>query len=361
MQYTILKDGNTSALTVLHAGEHYFATSETHPNYNELVAKVVADDLSVLNDFSVEKTVAERFESLSERVSISGGTVYFDGDPVDDSLTEQIIRFYKEGVENWEPLVNFFEKVQQNPSAHSREQLFRWLAKHKFTLTHDGDIVGYKGVQSDLTSVHAGPAIVDGVAMNGHIPNNPGSEIKMARNSVQFDPSVGCATGLHVANWDYASSWSEKTLEVYVNPRDVVSVPTDSDDAKVRVCRYVVGDEVTEPYSGPVLEAAAEETDEDDDNFCEDCGDYLSDCRGLCGEEDDYCVACGGDCEYGDPLLDDEDDSETEAVSWSVGGSMISGPTTYGKYRVDGTSKVDTRFNYKSQQRDSNGRFVPKS
>jgi len=351
MQYSLIDDGRAKVLTVLSGGMPYVATSDTHPNFNELVLRAIQGDESVVEAFTVEKAVADRFEALSERVSVAGGQVYFDGDPVDNALTEQILRFVDADVTDWMPLVNFFEKVQQNPNEHSREQLFRWLAKHKFTLTRDGDIVGYKGVQSDFTSVHAGPAIVDGRAMNGHIPNLPGSTLEMARSRVQFDPSVGCAEGLHVANWRYASSWSDKTLEVHVNPRDVVSVPTDSNDEKVRVCRYVVISEVTEPYDGPVLEAVQEETDEedyyegdDDPEICDDCGDYLEDCRGLCDDFDEEPV---------DP--------------WYVNGGVASGKTSAGKsdgvfnLNVNTYGKVDTRLNHTVQQRDANGRFIPKS
>ena len=42
-------------------------------------------------------------------------------------------------------------------------------------------------------------------------------------------------------------------LEVYVNPRDVVSVPHDYSAQKIRVCRYVVGEPVDKPYDEPVL------------------------------------------------------------------------------------------------------------
>jgi hypothetical protein len=54
----------------------------------------------------------------------------------------------------------------------------------------------------------------------------------------------GCSVGLHVGTYDYASNFTLNVLEVHVNPRDVVSVPTDSNWAKVRCCRYVVIKEV---------------------------------------------------------------------------------------------------------------------
>jgi hypothetical protein len=326
MRYSLVDAGTVKVLTVLVNDQMLVATSDTHSNFNNLVAKVLENDESVVLDFTPEKRVAERFEALSERVSVRVGQVYLDGDAVNDALSEQILRFLDEDVEDWEPLVLFFEKVQQNPNEHSREQLFRWLARHKFTLTTEGDIVGYKGVSDDLKSLHDGPAIVNGVPMTGYIPNQPGSVIEMPRSEVNHDPSQGCSTGLHVANWAYASDWGTKTLEVHVNPRDVVSVPTDSGDAKVRCCRYTVVQLVTEPYEGPVLEA--EETEEEHFGFKWNSFEPT----------DDFCEYCGTSCE--DYCLDDEDYVGDDP--WVA-------------------AKADTRQNYLSQVRGPGGRFGSKT
>ena len=60
--------------------------------------------------------------------------------------------------------------------------------------------------------------------------------IEIARSYVNHDPSQGCSTGLHVGTYAYAKGYARSALlEVHVNPRDVVSVPTDCDAQKVRV------------------------------------------------------------------------------------------------------------------------------
>ena len=103
----------------------------------------------------------------------------------------------------------------------------------------------------------------------------------MARSEVQHDPSVGCHKGLHVGTWDYASSFGRGVvLEVEVDPRDVVSVPTDCGDAKLRCCRYRVRDEIEAPISSayrgyedellPVQEEFEEWGEDDDEGAC-DC------------------------------------------------------------------------------------------
>jgi len=242
------------------------------PNWEAMVTGVLADDDSVIDLFDLAGTVSARFEKLTERVSTANGRLYFDGDEVDNGLAKQVIRFLDEDVSDWVPLVNFFEKVQANPNEHSREQLHRWLDRHDFTITHSGDIVGYKGVSGDLKSINSGPGIIDGVSMNGRLPNEPGSIIEIARSAVHHDPSVGCSTGLHVGTFGYASSFGQVCLEVHVNPRDVVSVPTDCNDQKVRCCRYTVVDRVESQYGEAVLGGFDWFEDDEEGDFEYECG-----------------------------------------------------------------------------------------
>ena len=110
-------DGAES-ITAIIDGE-WFTAEKDHPNYNEikeaLVAKIgfgTANNVtdSELRDlFDVSFKVGQKFEGLSERVSISGGQVFLDGTAIHDSLTEGIMRFISEGVADWQPLVRFFE------------------------------------------------------------------------------------------------------------------------------------------------------------------------------------------------------------------------------------------------------------
>ncbi len=71
----------------------------------------------------------------------------------------------------------------------------------------------------------------------------PGQICEMPRHKVAFDPSNGCAAGLHVGTHNYTKSYrtndSQTVVMVKVNPADVVSVPT-GECEKMRCCRYVV-------------------------------------------------------------------------------------------------------------------------
>lgn len=255
------KDGMRS-VTVFHDGEIYMASNRSHGNFEEIMRKLVDDDVSVIDLFSPAKTVERKLQHLSERVSVKNDRVYFDGVEINSALTQQILRFLDEGVEDWKPLVLFYEKLQSNPSEHSREQLYVWLEKQGFTIESDGNFVAYKGVNyqdGQYWSVHAGQAVVDNEEYTGHIPNKIGSIITMPRDEVMQDSFVGCAAGLHAANWKYAHDFGSVTLQLSVNPRDVVSVPSDCDAQKLRVCRYKVVQEVERPHTTAVLEKDYEE------------------------------------------------------------------------------------------------------
>lgn len=255
--HSIIETNDEKFVTAFVGGQALVAHS-SHGNFSEIVAAIksgeAANDVDAFRDlFDVAKAVARKFAKLSERVSVEGNNILFDGTPVHSVLTEQIIRFLDEGVEDYKPLVAFYEKLEQNPSADSREQLYRWLQTHAFTITGDGDIVGYKGVNSDLGSCTRGPGIVNGEPQKGNLDNTPGNVLEIDRSTVVWDPSRGCAFGLHVGDWSYASTFGSKTVEVRVNPRDVVSVPTDCADRKMRVARYVVVQEIDRPYGAAVI------------------------------------------------------------------------------------------------------------
>lgn len=301
MKYNIVSMGDTSNITAFIDGEMYTASND-HPNWDSIVTGAISGDEGIADLFDVAETVSKRFEQLTERVSVRNGQIYFDGDELDRAETKQIVRFLDDGVDDWEPLVLFLEKVQTNPNEHSREQLYSWLEHHDFPIDSDGDIIAYKGVKvvdDGYRSISQGKAIVDGEEHSGAIPNNVGSVVEMPRSEVHHDPSTGCSRGLHAGSWDYASGFAQgAVLTVKINPRDVVSVPTDCDWAKVRVCRYIVTGVTESEHTSAYWSSADDDYEEEDNEW---------------GEE-----------EY---------DNETPVYN-------------------------DTRYNYQKQQRDASGRFV---
>lgn len=267
LKYNIVTDdGEPSSVTIFPGdGPPKVATKE-NPNFAAIIRGITETgktEEEIIGLFDTAVALTTKFSKVSDRVSIRGGKVFFDNMPTENVLTDAIIRFYLAGHDDFMSLVNFMEKIEVNPNPNSRENLFRWLSSGRFSITPDGDIIAYKSVNrrtglgvvkagdppDEYLSTRSGPAIVDGNPVNGHVPNNPGVIVEMARDEVTFDPHTTCSKGLHVADWSYASPSGpmdgNAILMVLVNPRDVVSVPTDYGNKKMRVCRYKVLQRVT--------------------------------------------------------------------------------------------------------------------
>ncbi len=278
LQFNIASnDGNQTSVTVFGHGVPLVATSE-HPHFDEIVGELTlsltgqeVDVEKLVALFDLSRPLKDKFDRLSDRVLIQNGRIFFDGDVIDDALSRAIVDFYLEDNDDFKRLVLFLEKVATNPNEHSRDNLFRWLEQNSFSIASDGDFIAYKGVTKENGSIHRGKAIVDGEWQDGSIPNLPGSIIEMPRGDVQHDPSIGCHTGLHAGTWGYASTFGHGvTLKVKINPRDVVSVPTDCSDQKLRVCRYQVLEATETAYDGLQYDDSGWDGDDDYDGWDED-------------------------------------------------------------------------------------------
>ena len=189
---------------------------------------------------------------LNERVgeyekdgfTISPESVSYDGETLPDILADKVRAIAAEGLPV-KLFANFWENLNNNPSASSVRELYDFLAYKELPITEDGFFIAYKGVASNGLSVcgNTKTKVLQGIVdNNGKIQNNVGDTIEVKRWDVDDNRDNGCSFGLHVGSMDYATMWGEKTLVVKVNPADVVSVPTDCGCQKCRVSKYEVID-----------------------------------------------------------------------------------------------------------------------
>lgn len=251
--------------------EMFPVTSETQSILDEFSAGAI-DAAELINRFAAmaegaanvvseaKQAVSVHLEKVSERLSCDGMHVYFDGasfdkirlDPV---LEKHLIRLMTArndspaAERDWQSYAAFAENLYSNVDPRIREQFVNWLESQEWlTFTEDGCFIGYKGCQKNAQtgiaeSIYMGPGIVNGDVYNGHIPNPDGAVVEIDRSLVENNPSVGCASGMHVGTYDYARGWGAGILcRVKVNPRDVISVPFDCSAQKIRCCRYTVLD-----------------------------------------------------------------------------------------------------------------------
>lgn len=261
MKYVVTNNEGDRTLTAIINGELYHAESFVHPRFDALVAKVEAGDESVVDDFNATLAVSNKLHALTERLTLSGNTLFFDGVEINDAFTETLVRFFEEEVGDWKPLAEYYEKIMVNMEQHSRENLSRWVKAQNLTITEEGDIVGYKGMYThevvdgvqNYRPTNKGHGFVNGEeVVNGWLVQTVGDVVTMPRNEVTHDPAQTCSAGLHVGTYAYASGYGNTVMSVIINPRDVVSVPNDAGGQKVRVCRYRNVEVVDRAYSGAV-------------------------------------------------------------------------------------------------------------
>lgn len=262
--------GDTANVVVVLEDGTVLVADHNHARFDDIKLRVMSQDWDDIEKlFSVGKGIVTAFEKIGTRVTIRDDKLFFEGEKLDDSLADLIVRLYNEDAD-YEPFVRFLEKLKNNPNGHSVENLFRWLRNGSFALDWQGNILAYKGLSNDFTSRTSGSAIHNGQPFNGYIPNNVGDVIEMDRGQVQHNPSVGCSVGLHAGTWNYASTFGPIVVLIQIDPRDVVSVPTDCNDEKMRVCRYkvvaVVEDELESAYYG----VKVPQVELDNDRFSDD-------------------------------------------------------------------------------------------
>jgi len=244
---------------------------------------------------AVECINNEDYDALLEAIDVAkifnkdgleliNGIIHIDGTPMPDSLSERIIKFQKAGLP-FTALVKFWKNLQENPSYNSRKMLFDFLQHNEHPLTSDGCFIAYRGCTEDFKDRHTGT-----------FDNSPGSICEMPRSEVDENPNNTCSAGLHVARHSYAYNWSDKTVAVKVNPKDVVCVPVDYNGSKMRVCKFEVLAICEKPSTEELYQIETKECGSDcseckcesKESECSDCDLPLEDC--VC---DEVCYECG--------------------------------------------------------------------
>lgn len=208
-------------------------------------------------------TVAKAIESWSKGdFKVVGSEVRLRDTVLPTELSLRIVEMVRKN-EDPAPVLRFWERLSKNPSFRSVNQLWGFLQHKNIPLTEDGCFLAYKSIRSDYKDHHSGT-----------IGNKIGTINEMPRNQISDDPNVACHDGFHVGALGYAKTFGtgECILVVCkVDPKDVVCVPFDSRQEKMRVCRYeVVGHYGSELPSTTYKAEESPVIDEDEDELDDD-------------------------------------------------------------------------------------------
>jgi|DEB0MinimDraft_3_1074331.scaffolds.fasta_scaffold04721_2 hypothetical protein len=185
----------------------------------------------------VKKVNAEL--ATSGRVKVfEDGTVELDAKPVAPYLAKRIVAALSDGL-GIEGLCRYVERLANNPSATARERLTEFLDACNVGITNSGMLGLYKRVTANYLDCHSRT-----------MDNSIGATVVMPRTEVDDDHRRTCSRGLHVCSEGYLNSYcGERIVYVIVDPADVVAIPYDYNNSKMRVSKYTVVSDITEQWN----------------------------------------------------------------------------------------------------------------
>lgn len=205
--------------------------SKTHITYQRVVDAIKAADWQTVENIIDPKKVVLNYGNGN--VAIQGDKLFWKGDEMHGAIVKRMVQMLQEGFPV-EPLVNFMDNLMANPSYRSVNELYGFLEKNNLPITPDGHFLAYKKVRDDYKDVYS-----------GKFDNSVGQIVEMERNQVNDDARQTCSAGLHFCSEGYLGHFGgARVMILKINPRDVVSIPTDYDNSKGRACRYEVVGEV---------------------------------------------------------------------------------------------------------------------
>ena len=219
-----------------------------HRFYEDIKAALKAGDWDAIPGLVNIKEQVESAINASTAVgivTIRDGEVFYNGTRIHNTLTDRIVSMAKEGFDIGH-MVKFLENLMANPSYRAVKELYDFLEAGAIPITENGTFLVYKKIRGDWLDIHSGKFL-----------NNIGAVVEMPRNMVDEDSARTCSAGLHVCSYNYlphfGAGGGDRVVICEVNPADVVSIPADYNNTKMRVCRYTVIGEVANYSDADIL------------------------------------------------------------------------------------------------------------
>lgn len=193
----------------------------------------------ILDILEAEKRKMEQAVEVAPGIEMKGGQLYYNGETIAGVLGERMLQMVDEGFD-LTPMVAFLTNLMENPAKRVVDHLYAFLDHGKNPITEDGCFLAYKAVREDFKDIHS-----------GNFDNSVGQVLSMPRNRVDEDPNNTCSYGFHVCSFDYLPHFANANGHVMVckvNPADVVAIPRDYNNTKMRVCKYEVISEYEDYY-----------------------------------------------------------------------------------------------------------------
>lgn len=230
-EITILKDGVPRSVDKSFPSFSALKTSLIEEGFEESI-------LSSAYDAMCMKQVLETFSEGNITVDHENSVMKYGSFEIKHSLVDRVFGMLdnmKDAKSTVLPMVRFLDKLMENPDDRIVEQLYPFMEHNDIVISEEGDIIAYRSITRDWKDHHT-----------KSISNKIGEVVKMPRSMVNDDANVTCSTGLHVAAYDYASSFggANRLVKVKVHPKNICSVPVDYNGQKMRCCEFEILEEV---------------------------------------------------------------------------------------------------------------------
>jgi hypothetical protein len=198
-----------------------------------------AEQIKQILDAALNRVKQALVAAPASGVTLAHGQVWWNGQPLHNTLTDRMLAMLEQGLDI-QPLIGFLENLMKNPSFRVVQKLYEFLEFGGLPITSDGSFLAYKAVRADWKDIHSGT-----------FDNSIGKVLEIPRNQVDEDAERTCSYGLHVCSFKYLPNFAHSgghIAIVKVNPADVVAIPADYNNTKMRCCRYEVVDELKDYY-----------------------------------------------------------------------------------------------------------------
>ena len=235
---TLMVNGNTETIT------------NDHTNYGAIRDAIRLKNYDLAESLINVKIAVENFSTGAIRVE--NDSVFYGDFKLENSVVVRILAMIREGFDA-APMIKFLENLMSNPSKRAVDELYGFLESSELPITEDGYFLAYKKVNDQYKDFYT-----------GKMDNSIGSKPSMPRNMVDEEKNNTCSHGLHFCSFNYLSQYyggCGRVVILKINPKDVVSIPSDYNNAKGRACEYeIIGEheakETTTAFTSPVYNNA---------------------------------------------------------------------------------------------------------